>query len=201
MIRDFRIADLRLGAHDALGDGGRGREKGPGDFFRGQVADFPQRQWHLCVGRQGRVAASEDQPQAIVFHVFITPVGLLQFLQLRDQQGLRRGKACAPAQGIDGLEAPGGHQPSPRIVRHAVTLPAFDRDEKRLVQGLFGEVEITQQANQGRKNPPRLFAINPLDLRLNRQPRHLKDSTAERGALRHCRPGPPVCSRRPGWLR
>ncbi|MNG16268.1 hypothetical protein D3C84_1001640 [compost metagenome] len=83
LIGNFRVTDLRLGAHDALGDGGRCREKGPGDFFRGQVADFAQRQRHLGVRRQCRVTASEDQPQAIVLHVFVAPVGLLQRLELR----------------------------------------------------------------------------------------------------------------------
>ena len=41
--------------------GGLGEES-VGDFFRGQTADFTERQGNLRFGRQGRVAAGKDQP-------------------------------------------------------------------------------------------------------------------------------------------
>ncbi len=153
MIGDFRVTNLGFRAHDALSYCGRRRKKGAGDFFGGQVADFAQRQRHLRVRRQRRVAAGEDQPQAIVFHVFATPVGLFEFFQLRQQQWLRSLEPRAPAQHINRLEASGRDQPGARVVRHAVALPAFDRDEERLVQGFFGKVEITEQADQRCQNP------------------------------------------------
>ena len=172
LVGNFRVADFRFGPHDALGNGGRCGKKRPGDFFGGQVADFAQCQRHLSIRRECRVTAGEDQAQAIVFHVVVTPVGLLQRLQLSDQHWPGRGKPRAATQHIDGLETPGGNQPRPWIVRHTVTLPALDRDKERLMQGLFGEVEIAKQTDQGRQDPPRLFAVNLLDPSLDRHPGH-----------------------------
>ena len=196
LIRDFGVTNLGLGAHDALGNRRRCREKRAGDFLGAQVADFTQGQRHLRIRRQRRVTTGEDQPQAVVFHIFTTPVGLFQFFELRQQQRLRGFEAGAAAQHIDGLETPGGHQPGARTVRHAIALPALDCDEERLVQGFFGEIEIPQQANQRRQNPPRVFAIDLLDPCPN-----VRHSTAAPGALRRSRPGPPECCRQPGWLR
>ena len=34
---------------------------------------------------------------------------------------------------------------------------------KRFVHGFLGEIEITQQANQGRQNPPRISPVQQFD--------------------------------------
>ena len=54
LVRDPRVADLRLGAHDALGDRRRRGEKRARDLLGGEPADLAQRQRHLRVGRQRR---------------------------------------------------------------------------------------------------------------------------------------------------
>ncbi len=117
-----RIADPCLCTHDTLGDGGGRGEEGPRDLLGGQVADFAQGQRHARIGRQRRVAAGEDQPQTIVFHLVELRFMRLA-LQLLGQQPQRGIEPCPPAQGIDGLEAPGGHQPGARIARYAVARP------------------------------------------------------------------------------
>jgi hypothetical protein len=68
-----------------------------------------------------------------------------------------------PTQVVDGLEAPGGDQPGTRVVRHTALRPLLDRTAKRLVQRLLGQVEITQQADQGGEHAARLLAVKALD--------------------------------------
>jgi len=52
----------------------------------GQVARFHAGvSGHLGVSRQRRVAAGEDQAQAVVFHVFVVPIGRCQRIGLRLQ--------------------------------------------------------------------------------------------------------------------
>jgi hypothetical protein len=49
---------------------------------------------------------------------------------------------------VDGLETYRGHQPRARVCRHAVSRPLLQRRPERVVHGLFGAVEISQQADQ-----------------------------------------------------
>ncbi len=165
LIGNPGVADLRLGAHDALGDGGRADQPGPGDFLGAQVADLAQGQRHLGIGRQCRVAAGEDQAQAVILHILDAPVVLFQLLQLAEQRRLGSRETRPSAQGIDRLEAADRHQPGPGVVGHASVLPALDGHEEGLVQRLFGQVEIPQQADQGGEDPPRLLAVDQRHLR------------------------------------
>ncbi len=55
------MADLRLGAHDALRHGRRWREKSAGDFLGGEAANFAQGEGDLGFRCQRRMAASENQ--------------------------------------------------------------------------------------------------------------------------------------------
>ena len=66
LVRDTRVADLPLGADDALCDRRRPGQEGPGDLLGREIADLAQGERDLCVGRQRRMAAGEDQPQAVV---------------------------------------------------------------------------------------------------------------------------------------
>ncbi|MNE09895.1 hypothetical protein D3C80_1025860 [compost metagenome] len=164
LIGNSRIADLGFGADDALGDGRRALQKRAGDFFGGQVTDFAQGQRHLGIGGQRRVTAGEDQAQAVVLQLFVIHLSLLERLQRLHQLRLGTVETRTPAQAVDRLEAPGGHQPGPGAGRNTVTLPAFDGNEKCFVHGLFSQVEVAQQANQCRQDAPRLLAIDRLQL-------------------------------------
>ncbi len=163
-IGQLGIADLRLGSHDALGDGAGRRQKGPGDLLGGQIADLTQGQRHATIGRQGRMAAGEDQPQTVVFHlVHLRRLGCV--FQLLGQQPQRGIEARPPAQGIDGLEATGGHQPGARVVRNAIAWPLLQRGGEGVLQCFLGTIEITQQADQRGQDPTRFAAVDRLDLR------------------------------------
>ncbi|MCY1182860.1 hypothetical protein D9M73_234390 [compost metagenome] len=110
------------------------------------------------------MAAGEDQPQAIVLQVILCHVRRLKGFQGVCQTGLGDIETGATAQAIDRLEAAGGHQPGPRAGRHAIALPALHRNEEGFMQGLLGQVEITEQADQSRQDSPRILAINGLHL-------------------------------------
>ena len=68
-IGNARVADLGLGAHDALRDRRGRRQVSARDLLGRQAADLAQRQRDLRVGRQRRVTAGEDQAQPIIFDV------------------------------------------------------------------------------------------------------------------------------------
>ena len=68
-----------------------------------------------------------------------------------------------PAHAIDRLEAARGHEPCPGILGHAVSRPALDGGDERIVERLFGAVEVAEQANQRREDTPRLGAVDGLD--------------------------------------
>jgi len=80
------LGDLPLGAGQALQHGRLGHQEGAGDLLRRQPADQPQGQGRARLGRDGRVAANEDQPQALVGDQ--SGVGR----QLRLDRGLRFGR-------------------------------------------------------------------------------------------------------------
>ena len=89
LVGDARVADLRLRAHDALREGGRGRQEGVRDLLGLQPAHLAQRERHLRVGRERRVAAGEDEPQAVVLDVLFLGIGLRrQVLNLLFVQGI-----------------------------------------------------------------------------------------------------------------
>lgn len=118
LIGFLRIPFLGLGARDALYHGGRGGETRSRTLLRRQCAHFTQRQCGLCIGIQRRVAAGENQAQAVIFDVF-------RFISLRrsDVAGrllIQRIKAPTPPQLVGGLEAPSRNQPRTRILRHAI---------------------------------------------------------------------------------
>jgi hypothetical protein len=64
--KDARRLDLGLRAGDPLPHGTLGHQEGAGDLGHGQPAEHAQRQRHAGFHRQRRVAAGEDQPQAVV---------------------------------------------------------------------------------------------------------------------------------------
>jgi len=129
-------------------------QEGPGNLLGGQVADLSQGERHLGIGRQGRVAAGEDQAQAVVSEQFVLTGVLPLALEEHDQVRLRAVETRPSTHCIDGLEATGGDQPRPGVVRHTITLPTLDGNEERIVHGLLSQVEIPQQANQRRQDAP-----------------------------------------------
>src|SRR5207253_11468249 len=162
LVGNARVADLVLRSHNPLRQCRRRREERARDFFCREAAHLAQREGYLRVLRERRVAASEDQAQAIV----LDRLALCRLLR-GERLGmllLQRIEARAPADGIDRLEAAGRDEPGARVRRHAFGGPLLERRAERLVQRLLREVEVDQQAQERRKNTARFRAVNRQEL-------------------------------------
>jgi hypothetical protein len=126
-----------------LSDRRRGGQERGRDLFGLEPAYFTQREGNLRGRGQGRVAAREDQPQPVVFDVFV--IGRRRRGDFLDPAGdlvHRCVKPRAAADGIDGFEPARGDEPRTGIGRHTVARPLFGGRCKRVVQGLLRQVEV-----------------------------------------------------------
>ncbi len=190
----------------------RGQERAR-DFLGGQAADFTQRQGHLGVGLQRRVAAGEDQPEPVVLERLLADPfdrgGRLAF-QPGGQRRERRVEARPPPQRVDGPEPSGRHQPRPRAGRHAVARPLFDGRREGVVERLLGAVEVAKQADQGGEHPARFAPVDRVDdapdvggrVPAAPDPAHRGPTrTPESAAPRPCRAWPTGCATPPAARR
>ena len=145
----------------------RGDEEGTGDFIRLEAAERPQGKSHLRVLRKRRMAAGEDQSQAIV-----RDLGTITFVRLKDPRILRgervRGQRLElslqpslASEAIDRSIARRLDDPRPRELRHARRPPRLQRGHERLLGDLFGKIEVTHLPDQGGDDAP---PFGPVDL-------------------------------------
>ncbi len=166
--RDPRGLDLALRAHQSLRHCCRRNQERSGNLFGVETSKCAEGQCNLSFWRQRRVAAGEDQAQAIVFEiagVFEIPAGVGGHGGHRsnDACGKRRARpieARSSPQHVNRLEASGRNKPGSRIVGHAIGRPAFQGGRERVVHGLLGEIEIAEEAYEGGQDTPRLGAID-----------------------------------------
>ena len=165
LVGDAGEADFLLGAHQALRHRVFGREKRPRDLRGGEPADGAQGQRDLHLDGECRMAADEDQPQHVVVEGCIHHLvrGLRVELDLVRQLLLLAAKIDLPPHPVDRLVARDIDQPCARVGRRWRIRPAFQRHRERVLQGFFGQVEIADQADQGRKRPARLVAERCFD--------------------------------------
>jgi hypothetical protein len=101
------------------------------------------------------VTAGEDELEALVGEGRLVHAVLRH--ERRVQQAGLRGQRPIAADAVDRAVARGGDQPARRVPRDAVARPALRRDRERLLRGLLGEVEVAEEADEGRENAaPRL---------------------------------------------
>ena len=107
------------------------------------------------------MAASEDEAKLIVFH------GLNLFRLARCEELM-----CLPvplvafalsSQQIDGPVSGGGDDPTRRAGRDPGLGPAANCFDKRLLDRLFGEVDVAETTDQGGDGPTGLLPEDPLD--------------------------------------
>ena len=127
---------------------GSGDEEGAGDLGRREAAGKPQRERDLRLGRERRVAAGEDELEAVVGQAVVGEVGgglRARLLELRQLQGQR---AVAP-EAVEG-DVPGRRDdPGGRLGRHALDRPPGGGACERLLHGLLGQVGVAEPAPQG----------------------------------------------------
>ena len=158
---DARIANLALGAHEALGHGRLGLKQGSGDLRHLQSADEPQRERHLCLDRKGRVAAGEDHPELVVSHGLHLAWLLLPLV-------LNRSRFFAAALRLTPHAVPhpvagDGRDPGARTLGDAIDRPRAKRGDERLLHRVLGGVEVAELVSQRREHATRLGPERPLD--------------------------------------
>ena len=161
LIRDARIADLRLRPHDALRQRRSRAQEGLRDLLGREPADFAQRECDLGVGRERRMAAGEDEAQPIVGDTFVVErLGIvrdrLDFVgpsSIESNRERRRMPSMALKRPADTSQARGfAGTPSRR--------PLLERRPERVVQCFLGKIEIAKQADQCREDTARFRAID-----------------------------------------
>ena len=139
-------------------------EERPRDLGGRQAAERAQRQRHLRLERQRRMAAGEDQLQPLVGDRRRRPsrppppraprAGASWPASVRS----RRSRSIARLRAVVTSHAPG-------LRRRAVARPALGGDRERLLRGLLGEVEVAEEADQGGQHAAPLVAEDLLDQR------------------------------------
>ena len=168
-VGDPGVADLALRPNEPLRERRLGQEESPSDFGRREAAERSQRQRHLRLHCQRRVAARENEAKPIVgdgTHLlrpsFRAGALGLQLGQLREE-GLLFGEPLGPSNAIDGLVPRGRRDPGARVVGHAAQRPLLKGDDERFLDGLFSQVEVAEDADERRDRPPRLVAEQAVD--------------------------------------
>src|SRR5262249_54131221 len=64
-----------------------------------------------------------------------------------------------PAHPVDGLVARNADNPRARVIRHPISRPLFERRGKGFLNRVFGELEVSNRANDAGQNSPELVAI------------------------------------------
>src|SRR5207237_10463126 len=149
--RDRRVDDLALRPAEALRDGGLGNEEGPRDLRRREASHRAKGQGDLCLARERGMAAGEDELETLVRQRARGPHR--GFLQLGD---LFLVSLLAP-QPVDALAARRGHEPGAGVVRNAFAGPMLECRNKRVLDALLGEVEVTEPLGERRGEPSGLL--------------------------------------------
>ncbi len=139
--------DLALGPHQSLRHRLFRHQKGPGDFVGGEATEGAQRQGHLSLDGERRVTAGEDELQALIRKTHSWHGALRGGLALQEDRLGRQGLVAANA--VDGTVARRGQQPGPSVVGIPIAGPALGGDGEGLLSGLLGEIEVTEEADQG----------------------------------------------------
>src|SRR5574338_368046 len=110
------------------------------------------------------MAAREDELESLVGKARVLHLvhRVLRGSGHLEQTGLR-GEHAVTAQAVDRAVAGRDRQPGTRIGRHAVARPAFGGGRERLLGGFFGEIEVTQEADQTREDAAPLVAEDLLE--------------------------------------
>ncbi len=189
-VGNVRLGDLGLGPADALTDRGLGDQEHAGDVDRRQPADGAQGQRDLRLGRQRRVAAGEQQAQAVIATVSFVVVGCSAVGQQAECLLLLRRTLGLTTKAIDRLVARHRGQPGARPIGNAVPAPRVGGHDNSVVQRILGPVDVSCQADEGGQD---LATLDPNDLveRID-QPASPKSMTG-RTSTRPCH-APGICA-------
>src|SRR6185437_12263829 len=141
----MRFLDLAFRADQSLSECGFGKEKGFGDFRRGESAESSQRERNLTFAIERGMAAGEDQSQAVVgkVHGFVFEVWLAGrgegFDLVSDRVFFIANGTVAPDL-VDQLAMGGRHQPRGWIGGDSRFRPRGERSGEGFLSCVFGSV-------------------------------------------------------------
>jgi hypothetical protein len=158
------LEDPLLGTDDPLLHR-RGLDEEPGGHLGGgQPREEAQDEHDAFVLAQSRVGAGEEQSEALVgqirgIHLLAEALRVIVVvarsqLVLDAQAGEVPGAHVIGADEIDGAVLRRGHQPRLWAFGHSPARPCLDRAQHGVVEGLLGEVEVTEPGDQRREQPP-----------------------------------------------
>jgi hypothetical protein len=145
-------------AHRRLGD-----QERAGDLRRGEATERPQGQRLARLEAERRVAAGEDQPQAVVgdrgrlVHLGLLGGCFVDPHQLGEALGPAVGRLSA-ADPVDRLAPRRRRQPGAWAGRDAVATPGRERRLERVLHRVFGQGEVADLADQRRQHGAALLA-------------------------------------------
>src|SRR5205085_1382961 len=145
------IADLPLRANEPLSQRRLRKQEGARHLARLQSGDLTERQRDLRVRGERRMAAREDEAEAVVGDR--AQVVLLRGAQLfepGEELGLPRERLLA-ADPVDRPVARARDDPSARIAGHACARPSLDSCCVGVLQRILGELEVTEDAYENRE--------------------------------------------------
>ena len=181
-VRDAGVADLVLRAHEPLRHRRLRHQERASDLGGGQPGERAQRQRDLRVDRERRVAAREDQPQAVVFDAAVVGVGTGSS---PDESTVTSRSFDAPvvtAPGaVDRPVAGGRGEPRAGIARDAVASPMFEGEHEGVLRAFLGHVPVAGDADQRRDDPAPLLPERGRDCRGGRRVGHVRRHISQIG--------------------
>jgi len=147
------VPDLGLRSHEPLGHGLFLDEEGSCELASLEPGQGPEGEGDLCLDRERRVAAGEQQPQPIVADAALLTEWLLRLGEGHRNPLVLLALGRAPPQAIDGPVPSDGRDPGTRILRNSVTPPPFEGRAEGVLRALLGKVPVVGEADQGRDDP------------------------------------------------
>lgn len=170
LVRNAGVADLLFRTDEPLSHGRYRHEKRARHLFGLEPGDRAQGQREPGFERERRVTAGEDQAEHVVFDSDLgRSIIAAQFLEPGNLVGALSSQR-AFAELVDRLVAGGPHQPRARRIGDAVARPLNERRFERGLQGILGEIHVSQGAHQAREHPPVVSAKAVSDFALDAHP-------------------------------
>ena len=116
-----------------------------------------------ALGRQRRVTAREDEAEAVVLHV-AHRLGRLGALVEERGLGVAVIAGCLAAQPVDRAVAGRRGDPAAGVRRQPGDRPPLARDDERLLDHLFGDVDVAEETDQGGDDPAGFLTEDPFEV-------------------------------------
>src|SRR5207248_11327509 len=116
----------------------------------GESSEGPEREGHLGLHGERRMAAGEDQLEPVVLDAAVVTVERVVARSQHRRLLVLPGADRLAAEAVDRPVARGDHEPRPGVGRDPIAWPALQRDRERLLGRLLGDVPVAGDADEAR---------------------------------------------------